>query len=297
MVSRPAAPCYLCKEADVETAGRCKPCNALYQRTRCSCKGTPGRWEKFLAATKEDTAEFYTTGHRKLGKELKAAIDETISEHTAEKDLEQWCQDGKYLDEEDLTEKYKKKPEQLKSIKDKTHTFFSLVRNVWLYEDPEFASKSLSSKEITKDTKRQISTERNAKAGKVPKTTPEGGEEVELSTAQVKILEKEAKALDTPETGLQGILDQCEKEEIAPLIAAPLLAKLKLAIAALNGQRTMIDMTLEHKKGDVAVILKDLKEAKNEAAATAKILRASLVVANSLLPTPVKAEPNGVLAD
>ena len=50
-------------------------------------------------------------------------------------------------------------------------------------------------------------------------------------------------------------------------------------------------MTLEHKKGDVASMLKDLKEAKSEAAATAKIMRAQLVVANSLLPVPpVKIE-------
>ena len=51
-------------------------------------------------------------------------------------------------------------------------------------------------------------------------------------------------------------------------------------------------MTLEHKKGDVVGILKELKEAKSEAHAIGKIMRAQLVVANSLLPAqPVKVEP------
>ena len=45
----------------------------------------------------------------------------------------------------------------------------------------------------------------------------------------------------------------------------------------------MLELILENKKGDVASVLKDLKEANSEAAATAKIMRAQLVVAKSLV--------------
>ena len=68
------------------------------------------------------------------------------------------------------------------------------------------------------------------------------------------------------------------------MIADPLLTKLKLSIANLSGQFKLIDMTLEHKKGDVVAILKEIKEAKCEALAISKVMRAQLVVANSLLP-------------
>ena len=45
---------------------------------------------------------------------------------------------GIFIDEEDLNEKYKRKPEQLASIKANTRTMTCPVRKVKLYEDPEF---------------------------------------------------------------------------------------------------------------------------------------------------------------
>ena len=150
-------------------------------------------------------------------------------------------------------------------------------------------SKKRSSLETSKDSKRLISTDRTSKAGKVAKLT-EDGEPVELSPAQIKVLDKEVAALKPPESNLQDLLKQAAEESVAPMIATPVLAKLKLSIASLAGQRTLIDLTLENKRGDVTGILKDIKEAKNEAAATAKIMRAQLVVAKSLV-VPAAAAP------
>ena len=160
-----------------------------------------------------------------------------------------------------------------------------------MYEVPEFSSKKTSPTETSKDSKRKLSTERTLKAGKVAKTTPEEGQEEELSAAQSKTLNKEAAALSLTEKNVQDLMDQCGKEAVKPLIAEPLLAKLKLSNANLAAQRLLIEMTLEHKKGDVVGILKELKEAKSEALAICKIMRAQLVVANSLLPAPLKVEP------
>ena len=49
---------------------------------------------------------------------------------------------------------------------------------------------------------------------------------------------------------------------------------------------------MEHKKGDVAALTKDIKEAKSEALAIMKVMRAQLVVANSgiFAPAALKAE-------
>ena len=79
---------------------------------------------------------------------------------------------------------------------------------------------------------------------------------------------------------------------IAAMIAAPVLAKLKLAIASVDAQRKSIELCVENKNGDVPSILKELKEAKSEAANTAKIMRAQLVVAKSLA-VPAAPAPAG----
>ena len=243
-----------------------------------------GTWEDFLKATSEKRTDFYRHSHDAMGKELKALITETISESIAEKEMESWIKDGKFLDLEDMTKKYKDKPDQLESILLRTRTHFCEVRNTNLYEDPEYMSKKSSTLETSKDSKRQISAERISKPAKVVKRTAEETEAEVLSLGQIKMLTKEAAALQTPESNLQELLEQAEEERLAPMIAAPVLAKLKLAIASLAGQRTLIDLMVENKKGDVAGILKDIKEAKGEALATAKIMRAQLVVAKSLAP-------------
>ena len=44
-----------------------------------------GSWEEFLDVSKEHRTQFYRHGHATMGKELKALIQETISESYSEK--------------------------------------------------------------------------------------------------------------------------------------------------------------------------------------------------------------------
>ena len=172
--------CYVCTESPPVHAGRCKPCNALYGRARTAGRSS-GTWEDFLQTPKEKRTNFYRHGHDAMGKDLKALIEETISESIAEKEMEAWIKDGKFLDLEDITKKYEGKPDQLASILVKTRTHYCDVRDTKLYEDPEYMSKKSSSLETSKDSKRQTSSERTSKAGKVANVTVDGGEPEELS--------------------------------------------------------------------------------------------------------------------
>ena len=164
----------------------------------------------------------------------------------------------------------------------KTKTHYCDVRDVLLYEDPEYKSTKRSSKESSKDSKRQLSVDKASKVGKVPKVAAEGGEAKAVSPAQIKMLNKEVAALTTPENNPKDLQDEAGEETLKHLIAPAVLNKLNLAIANLAAQRTSIELTVENKNGDVTSILKELKEAKSEAANTAKIMRAQLVVAKSL---------------
>ena len=88
-----------------------------------------GNWEDFVKTSKENKTHFYQNCHDAMGKELKALIEETISESMVEKEMEAWIQDGKYLDLRDITKKYEEKPDQLASILVRTRTYFCNIRN------------------------------------------------------------------------------------------------------------------------------------------------------------------------
>ena len=119
----------------------------------------------------------------------------------------------------------------------------------------------------------------------MPKIPEEGGEPEALSAGQIKMLTKEAKALAAgTQNTLKELLAEAGLEGIAGLIAGPVLQKLHLAIASINAQHTAIELAVENKNGDVPTILKELLEAKKEAAKTVKIMKAQLFVARSCIP-------------
>ena len=234
---------------------------------------------------KEQRVKFYKEHHQLMGDNLNAAIQETISESHSEKESEAWIRDGKFLDEVDMTKKFEGKPEQLKSVFENTKRFYCDVRNVLLYEDPEYMSKERSSHESSKDSKREITSGRDMKPAKVPKVREENGEPETLSKGQVKMLNDHVKALaDGVEKMLKDLLEEAGQEGIATMIAPPVLQKLQLAIASIDAQKTSIELVVENKIGDVPNILKELNDAKKEAATIVKVMKAQLTVARAFAP-------------
>mgnify|MGYP005699688931 FL=1 len=162
-----------------------------------------------------------------------------------------------------MTKKFEGKPEQLKSVFANTKRFYCDVRNVLLYEDPEYMSKKRSSNESSKDSKREITSERDMKPAKVPKVRDENGEPETLSKGQVKMLNDHVKTLaDGVQKMLKDLLEEAGQEGIATMIAPPVLQKLELAIASIDAQKTSIELVVENKIGDVPNILKELNDAK-----------------------------------
>ena len=277
----------MCLGGEAIHGGRCGPCNALNGRARTAGKAM-GSWDAFMKVSKEKKTEFFRNCHDEVGKELKALMEETISESIAEEELESWIADGKYLDYADMEDKYKNKPDQLKSIFANTKTHFCTVRNCKLYEDPEYMSRRSSTLVTKTESKRQASAEKISKAAKVPKVVVQD-DDAEISACQVKLLGKEKDQLRLMHTMLSALKAEADLERLKAAIAPPILTKLKLAIGNLDGQEKLIELTLENKKGDVASIVSENKAAKTEAIATAKLMRAQLVVAKSLAP-PLDAD-------
>ena len=242
---------------------------------------------------KEQRTKFYREKHQLMGDNLKAAIKETISESHSQREMEAFIKDGKFLDKEDMAKKFEGKPDQLKSVFENTKRFYCGVRNVLLYEDPEYGSKKISSNESSKDSKREISSGRDLKPSKVPKVREENGEPETLSKGQVKCLNDHVKALaDGVEKMLKDLLEEAGQEGIATMIPPPVLQKLKLAIASIDAQKTSIELVVENNIGDVPNVLKELNDAKKEAAATAKVMKAQILVAKAFAPPAAPVAPD-----
>ena len=248
-----------------------------------------GSLKAFMNMATEKRAEFYRKSHDAMGKELKAKIEETISESTAEKEMEAFIADGKFTDKQDITKKYEEKPDQLKSILENTRTHFCRVRNVLLYEDPEYMSRSTSSAENAKEAKRTISCDKNQKATKAAKVAEAPDGEAEISKNAKTTLTKEIAALETMAAGLAELVATSKEPGLKAMVAPAVVLKCETAIADLENTKMLIDVVLENGKGDVASTMKDCKEATTEAATCAKIMNAQLVVAKSLA-MPVKKE-------
>ena len=77
---------------------------------------------------------------------------------------------GNYLDEDDLREKYKQKPEQLKSLMETARTITHPTRKVLMYEDADISLTDLQEEDNTERRKRNVEMEEKLKPAKKPKT-------------------------------------------------------------------------------------------------------------------------------
>ena len=133
-------------------------------------------------------------------------IDIEPQENT-QKDFERFQGDGEWLDEADLREKYKGKPDQAQNIIDKARSVLHPTRRVLLYEVLEFKSSSGSSFENSVQQKRTAEQAQMAKPPKQPKK-----EQPALITGEAKPTEPiELELAPSQREKLKKLLDTVEK--------------------------------------------------------------------------------------
>ena len=76
-----------------------------------------------------------------MGEDLAKRMLETITEHMTNTESAELLQNSEFLDKEDMTAKYKDKPEQLESIWKNARKIRCTVRNVDVWQDPQFKLK------------------------------------------------------------------------------------------------------------------------------------------------------------
>ena len=167
---------------------RCTKCNSFSSRIY-RAKGKGLSW-----ASAEAKQEFFAKHNHLCGKELKKELD--FSTIQVERDVakDQDDEDIEWLDEVDLKDKYKNKPDQLKSILDTAEKKFHPTRKCTLYADIKFSSKSSRGHESHEESKRKCTSVEMLKGPKKVKVDKVEKVEAEGDAPQSKSLGKKERA-------------------------------------------------------------------------------------------------------
>ena len=266
---------------------RCKCCHALKSRINRICAKHGNLAKDWTAVSDEEKKTFYKNFGNLVGEDLIARLQETITECKKTSSLVEFEGTGDFLDEIDLREKYKSKPDQLQNILANTRTYFCNVRQVWLYEDVCYKRRAKDSEEVSRAEKRKIqaiprdqATEgESGEVAKKPKSKKgKGANEADTSQPKLKAGEKKKllKKLEAMNTKRLTLMDWCCKargeklKELVPSYVIEAATKLIDEAVAFGNECENI-LACDHGNAkDLIDRLEELSEACNEATTRVK---------------------------
>ncbi len=200
----------------------CKSCNRLSNRiykAQAEDESLKGCMDKLTA---DDRKEFFVTHCEVLGPELAALLKTTATKSHLLVESEGFNANGDWLDEADLTEKYKSKPQQLESILAKARSFTHPIRGCLLYEDVEFKGQASHvtkrREEVTISAETEETAKKPPKKVKVAKPKEAKGLTDKAKEKATKLLEKIAAQKTSLEEAIATTKDAKYKEYIAPAL-------------------------------------------------------------------------------
>ncbi len=206
----------------------CKSCNRLSNRiykAQAEDESLKGCMDKLTA---DDRKEFFVTHCEVLGPELAALLKTTATKSQLLVESEGFNANGDWLDEADLTEKYKSKPQQLESILAKARSFTHPIRGCLLYEDVEFKGQASHVTKRKEEVTISAETEETAKKPKKVKVEANSDENTKPKQAKgltdkakekaTKLLEKIGAQKTSLEEAIATTKDAKYKEYIAPAL-------------------------------------------------------------------------------
>jgi hypothetical protein len=157
------------------TYGRCHKCNNVQSRFNSVLKKMEGgNAESLGAMTSEDKRGFLAEHQSLLGAELKVAMVQWAERTQEQSKLEVYATKGEWLDEEELAERFKKKPQQALAIKKNARKHFDPVRECELWEVNQFSSEKRIKTEdrnfrtLTAETRDHVRPAAKAKSAACP---------------------------------------------------------------------------------------------------------------------------------
>eukprot|EP00959_Pyramimonas_sp_CCMP1952_P445850 9334578-Pyramimonas_sp.AAC.1 len=146
-----------CGKAKTPGAKRCHDCQSDATRMSRALKSLGGdmaeRWRDAINTGGIDGEEFKKLASGKLPKEIAKMMEFRIEETFADECTLEMVGTGDFLDEEDMTEKYKNKPKRLAVILKNANRYYCDIAETEYIEDMTYKSrKSLVQKRSHKET-------------------------------------------------------------------------------------------------------------------------------------------------
>ena len=229
----------------------CVQCNRLSARVYKLTADNQDLSISFSTLTRDERADFFLKNADLMGKDLAKAITNTASLSYTDEQVDGFLASGKWLDEIDLDEKYKNKPEQLAEIKKRARTFVHPTRQVKLYEDLDFDStagltaKRTAEQRVESQSNEQEKKPKRQKTEKSSEAKTEKRAEKPLTAQQQEKYAKLAKKLDDAITTLEETDTTVKSEQYVDYIAKAAHDTSNRALLEAQAQKAALALMLE----------------------------------------------------
>jgi len=133
--------------ASSKAAVKCGGCNRLGMRIRAQVSKDDDLKSGWESLSRSDKAEFLAQHHDTMGMHLKLAISQTIEHHQHLSQKQVFSGNSEWLDEADVMERFKNKPDQAEHLLKHAKSFVCESRGCKLYEVISYTSKASESKD------------------------------------------------------------------------------------------------------------------------------------------------------
>ena len=199
--------CSVCR-VTLDVANKEKRCRQCATTSVKLSRALSGYSESFVSDWKEaekqptfDRQAFYKNANGLLAEDLGKLVEEAVAEHTQSTSHVELVGTGDFIDEADLKERYKNKPQRLEGIIQHTRRMVCPISGCELFEDMIFKSQQRESCTRKREHHIRATTEnklRKTKTDTKPKAAPAAiinqGEAKEFTENQLKLLIKQIAA-------------------------------------------------------------------------------------------------------
>ena len=257
---------------------QCVPCHNLLARIRRLTK-RDGCSEDWGVVDKEKRKTFMKECSSLMGDELSKQISCVITESKVFKQMTEFTGAGGFLDEDDLKEVFKNKPDQLRNVQLNAPQITCPIRKVTLYQNPEYKLSNSVSEDSSRTMTREASQEQKVKPAKKAKAAPKRNADaigeaagVEKTISQPQS-DKLAKLKDNLTKFFSGKVNiekaRLETEpKVKELIPSFALVKFEIQLATFEQLISHLEVAIATKKSDHKKITDAGKDACKEMKAT-----------------------------
>ena len=199
-----------------KTAGtrRCKTCTAIASRLFRMRKKNGDLVKGFEKLNAAERKKFMADAKNLFGDDLAHKLNEAVVQCSSERSSLLFRTTGKYFDEADIRERYKLKPDVAQRIIENGKSFMCPVKQILMYEDPEYVSVQEDEESNVNEKKRKSEAETNYKPKKAPKSSKgkgkggRGGDDEEIDEQPKVLTEKNKKTFDEQGAKLAELQNQ-----------------------------------------------------------------------------------------